>query len=750
MKKAKKTLALFFIAVTPTIVSYAQSKFDASTRMFLSQYEMSQINPKAILPIEGIAPMVTRSIENPNASVTVFVTIAPGYTAADIEKEGFTVTTDTGADIVLAQGPIDKLAALEHSEAVKALSMGQMRNPLLNRARVATGIDKIHTGEGILSPYTGKGVIAGIFDTGVDPNHINFKNDDGTTRIGRLWYYYTTNGSAKQYDTNQQIANFYTDNRNQTHGTHTLGCLTGSYSANGYHGMAPDAIPAVGCGSLYDANIVAAVSNIVDYAKETGHPAVVSLSIGSNIGPHDGSDATSKMLATLGEEAIICIAAGNEGSEKMSFIHHFEGNDTTMRTFLYSPTDFSGAVDIWSDDYTPFTLTPFIYDLTTGTTTYQYPIEGGSDQSVTLASTYFTSPTYIHSTEFDDAFATSYLATTTSTNTTTNFRYNTLSELRICYNTSTNADHKKVLGFMITAPSGTTVRGTTSSATAEFTSLDQPGFVDGTAQFSINSLACGENVISVGAWNSQNTWPVATGGEMTYASPEGYEVGEVAGYSSYGYMPDGRTLPTVCAPGTAIVSSISTAYYNLTYAYGTDLSGKITTSFNDGKRDNYWMSMQGTSMATPIAAGSIALWLEADNTLNYYDIKTLIEATAKKKASAPAITTQSVTAEDATDPARWGEGQIDALAGIKRILARRTSYGADVETDPIVTRTGTDTYDIFIADAKTVDLTVYTLSGNTAMHTTTDGQQAYLNTESLANGIYILKANGYTTKIAVK
>ena len=51
------------------------------------------------------------------------------------------------------------------------------------------GLDAIHAGtQGLDRPYTGKGIVAGVVDQGIDPNHLNFLNPDGSSRLG---YFYT-------------------------------------------------------------------------------------------------------------------------------------------------------------------------------------------------------------------------------------------------------------------------------------------------------------------------------------------------------------------------------------------------------------------------------------------------------------------------------------------------------------------------------------------------------------------------------
>jgi serine protease AprX len=86
----------------------------------------------------------------------------------------------------------------------------------------------------------------------------------------------------------------------------------------------------------------------------------------------------------------------------------------------------------------------------------------------------------------------------------------------------------------------------------------------------------------------------------------------IASFSSRGPNRDGTVKPDISAPGKDIVSCRAT---------GT----------NDGKAiATYYLSMSGTSMATPMVSGAVALMVQKKPGLTPADAKSILEKTAKQ------------------------------------------------------------------------------------------------------------------------
>ena len=118
-------------------------------------------------------------------------------------------------------------------------------------------------------------------------------------------------------------------------------------------------------------------------------------------------------------------------------------------------------------------------------------------------------------------------------------------------------------------------------------------------------------------------------------------------------------LPDVCAPGTAIVSSISTPYAEGILKQDANYVNYFSANQPYNNRDNYWEAEQGTSMATPIVTGSIVTWLEAKKDITVEQARDAI----KKGAVIDSYVTSY------KPQAQWGaSGKFNALNSLKILL----------------------------------------------------------------------------------
>ncbi|HIY49793.1 MAG TPA: hypothetical protein H9834_08245, partial [Candidatus Barnesiella excrementavium] len=92
-----------------------------------------------------------------------------------LEANGVVINAQYGT-ILSVRIPADNLEAVSQLPSVKYVEIGRPVRKLMNNVRSAdfTNVDALHAGTGLSQAYTGKGVVVGIIDGGLQYNHINF------------------------------------------------------------------------------------------------------------------------------------------------------------------------------------------------------------------------------------------------------------------------------------------------------------------------------------------------------------------------------------------------------------------------------------------------------------------------------------------------------------------------------------------------------------------------------------------------
>lgn len=718
-----KRILLCFCAGTLVFGLSAQSKLNPQGQIMLLRYQaerMEHINSLGAndsVPVEG-----------------VIVRLNPGYTAEDIKELGFEVNTDLGS-ILTVTVPMDRVMELEASDAVKSISMGGKESVNTNFARESAMVDEVQNGfdfNGTQMQFDGSGVVAGMMDTGLEANHVNFCDASGATRFGMLWNFTGSNGnsSVRQYRATN-IERFTTDTNNETHATHVLGIMAGSYNGdskyvdmaspsagngritngnNPFFGVATGSTIAASVGSLTHANIIDGVANIVDYAETNNMPCVVNLSLGSVAGPHDGTDDYTAALSELGKRAVIVMAAGNDGELNLSIQKTFASKDLELKT-LMTDNEAKGSVDIWGNDATPYTVSWAIYDQ-------------DKQQLIVLNSSKTGSRVYINSQNADFNAAFSGNIDMYATVDPNNNRYNVFSS---CSVTPKTGNTTKLLALVVTGVAGQKVNVFGSDIT--FKNPYWSGWTGGSTDDTINNSCCGSNIISVGAYATRTNWStLAQSGSYYYP---GSTLDAICSFSSYGTSFSGVQLPYVAAPGSTLVSS-----YNSYYVSATKTESSMIASATGKLGTDYWGEMQGTSMACPMVSGIVALWLQADPTLGFEDVMAVINSTS---------VTDRYTRKA---PERFGAGKIDALAGIKKVLDDKAGVGtilADDERNFIITPVDGG-YNVYVAGESAINVDVYDMAGRVVARASADGNNVDVATSQLSKGIYVISATGANSR----
>ena len=765
--------------------AFGQSKLDLQSRMMLLQMRNTSI------PTYNSR---TRSFERPKViqpNVMAMIEFTGNNALSELEAQGVKVLRVRGniAIVMVSTADVERISDMR---CVHRMELSRPVYQKMDIVRQVTGIDKIHKGVDLPQAYTGKGVVTGIVDGGIDPNHINFLKPDGTTRFGYLskitattttqqgylyqnYYPRAVLDTMKQRDDTYAIEDFATDSYTNFHGTHTTGIMAGGYKgnitvaktddqdisykvteANPYYGGATESEIVASCGDLRDQYIAFGVDDIINYAKLSGpkaKPCVINLSLGSNIGAHDSTSVMNRFLALCGKEAIICVAAGNEADHPVALTAKFNNADETVQTFIrptmegeYKTSNKSyynlrnGQICAYSNNADEFELQIVVTNGTRNNkVAARIPVDHNTNGQPIIYSSggdYAITGAVVNQT-FAKAFN-GYVSAASIKDPETG-RYYVLAEFLTSDNQTTNKDGNYKLGLIIKSKkAGQRVDVYGDARLVYFDDYDQPGWVKGSRNGSISDMACAANVISVGSYNVRNHWASLDGYVYGYnkkGQGNDFPAGEVSRFSSYGTLADGRNLPDICAPGASVISSVNT--YCVTNPDMGYTPAALQAELKKDKKTYYWHQSLGTSMATPVVAGAIALWLEANPSLTYKDVVRIIKETAVKDDFV----------KNTGDPVQWGAGKFDAYAGLKQVLKEKAANGiqgikANEKETSILTMTGTRSFTVFLANAKQLNVRAYTLSGQLVHTNIAQGNETNIDASAWEKGVYLIQVNG--------
>jgi subtilisin family serine protease len=217
-------------------------------------------------------------------------------------------------------------------------------NTQINQLPISNPFRRHSNGVWSNTSYTGRGVLIGIIDTGVDLAHGDFRGPDGATRVLAVWDQSSSVGRPPRgFSYGAECTAAQINERDcpevdrEGHGTHVAGIAAGDGSATShdqpayqYIGMAPEAnLLVVKLRAQTTTRVIDALDYLHRKAVALGKPIVVNLSLGSPLGPHDGttdleraidvfttqgivlSDPDPTKARTLG--AVVVVAAGNSG-----------------------------------------------------------------------------------------------------------------------------------------------------------------------------------------------------------------------------------------------------------------------------------------------------------------------------------------------------------------------------------------------------------------------------------------------------
>lgn len=542
--------------------------------------------------------------------------------------------------IATARLPLSSVPALAATDGIAHVQASRLMRPMLDVAIPASNVDDVWAGA---PAYTGSGILVGVIDSGIDWRHNDFDTPGGQTRITAIYDLFGTGGNPPpgfttgvEYTSAQIDAGTVAEVDINGHGTHVTGIAAGNGQDSGglYRGVAYEADILFAKpwsdaqGGFPEDKTIDAMNYMVQKAASLGQPIAINMSLGGHYGSHDGTRPQEQLIDELsGEGVVFLVAAGNEGDSFITAQASAGGGSMTYRIVEYEANQGTGndfaLMMIWVDGQTSPSVTVQGAGMTVG------PIGSGQVDGEATAS-----------------------GTVVIDNASNGID-------------PSNGDKVILIQWddqQGTAPAAAdwtvTISGGSGTAHAwHISSSMTAGFPGSDNRYSVGMPSTAEAAITVAALKTRNTWP-SLAGEAGYGGSYGeVALGDRAPFSSIGPTRDGRQKPDIAAPGMAIVS---------TYSQDND-----PPQPDNARVGNTYYANQGTSMATPMVCGIVAMMLEKDPTLTAAQIKQLLIDTAVTDGQTGAVWNEY-----------FGWGKVDALAAVNAVAGGGGSdHDGDIDAD---------------------------------------------------------------------
>jgi len=548
--------------------------------------------------------------------------------------------------------PLRRVGELAGFSEVVYVEASYRLYPDLDNALPEAGVDAVQ-GYKIPPDNTldcdGAGVIVGATDSGIDFAHNDFQGTDGgtDTRVMYLWDQDDGAGtppSGQGFDAGWNYGSLYTKANMDAggcphqdtvaHGTHVMGIIAGDGSATGngqpagtYVGCAPaaDIIMVENLGTefwdYYNPTWWSGTGETLDgydfirtVANNLGRPHVINTSQGSNMGPHDGTTLFETGInADVAAGSVICLSAGNEGgSRKHGEFSIASGGSAYKWLLVNTEGTYQPYVDSWfeaADDFDPAVAFP--------NGTLLHVIDRGT----------LTQNTWYQLTDSEGSTG--------------------IFQFQYTLGASINGDNRWLFRFVdptagnrwwaigFSDRNGVPAGGTVHSwAERNYTCYFDAA--DYSAASTVGMPSCAQNAITCAAHNTKLSWTDVDGNPVSQTGT----LGNIADFSGRGPTRTGDyRKPEISAPGRYLASAWSQY----------DATGTANSSV---AQDGVHVHFQGTSMSTPMVAGTVALMLQKNGQATPATIKqALLDHTKVADGSTGALPNDD-----------WGWGKMDADA----------------------------------------------------------------------------------------
>ena len=608
-----------------------------------------------------LATLVTKYSEDTSKergsaqTVSALVTLTtPCEASVFFSKYGCKLIDRVGR-IYIVDIPLDKVVALSQNDTIERIEAERMPHLAMDVTPQQVNATGIYAADNLPQAFTGAGVVAGVFDCYYDFTHPAFQDANGDLRVKYYYDFHWPNSDSSlghALETAAEIAahEHSRNTRNHIHGTHVMGVMAGSAVNGQLQGMAPETdIYAVdfnsdreefeGQAGPTSATAVLGFKYIFDKAEQENKPCVINFSSCEAVTLTSQRTLEGEALqALVGPGRIIVSASGNYGKNKC----YMEKGASDYQAGTGIKNGLSGGNLIDMDLVTPVNQLvrfDFLGMQLTG---------GGVEGSI--------------------MFNTDSISQVNTATFTTNV---SMGEVQLTVELSPYQDPRGTvyhihgtmpnLGYLLLCGATVLLTGNGPAWVYSDIGFNNLTNIEGVSQYSfaqpghsVSWPANLPNIIAVGATGYKNTFTNIAGQTNTFMIDNDFastQPGYITKFSSCGPTFDGRVKPDVVAPGSNINAAYNSFYDN------TNFNDFLTSTLQHNGKTYHYLAQSGTSMASPVVAGVIALWLQAKPDLTPAEALEAIRETSTHPDNSLEYPNNS-----------YGYGQIDAYRGLLYVM----------------------------------------------------------------------------------
>lgn len=653
-----------------------------------------------------------------NAHVSVFNAEAVAQYVTDNGFEAEVITPQ----LITVSIPASFIKPLAERSDVRFVNAPQQLFPSMADVRPETGVEKVTTGEGLETPFTGKGVVVAVIDQGFEYAHPAFS--DRVVRYGASASSGTLTSRMPSTDTRDDVG----------HATHVANIAAGNkVSGADYHGIATGADLILISSDFQSTSVLKQTKAIKTYAEANDQPWVLNMSFGAVIGPHDGSTDYDRGMSDLcGEGALMVAAMGNEGGTKIHARREIASDDTPVYLKVKPVSSYNSYNYIYSSIWGEATDGQEHFNV-------QFVVYAMSKRYEPTAAQLSSAGVYVWQ----------------GIDTNNQRQYYTIQgSLESLASTLGISNFSSCSFFFeITGKEGTAFHAWLDydNAPCEFVTSATPyRALPGDDEYLVGEGAASiGKAVAVGSYNIRDKFTNINGASYSVKSSIG-ATGALSYFSSPGPQLGDAVKPAICAPGGCIISAFSQNSKQFS-SYSSYQVATVTS----GSKKYYYGMMNGTSMASPAVTGILALWLEANPKLTYEDVLDIFKQTGRRDS-------QTGSADENGWNPNAGYGKIDAYEGLKLALQKANQSGINqvMNTEaPVSFMKNADNWKVlFNNDESYAQIDVASAGGqlvySSRIESPRRGQEQAIDLSRFAPGVYVLHVNtlagSITRKVVVR